>query len=324
MTTDRPHAARHDRARPHGRQPRPPPAWRDGHRCVVYDVSPAAVAGPRGRGRRPAATTLADFVAKLETPRAIWIMVPAAIVQPTLDQLVPLLEPDDVVIDGGQLLLPRRHHPGRGAPATSGIHYVDCGTSGGVWGLERGYCLMIGGEDAAVVERLDPIFKTIAPGEGQRRADARADPHRRHRPGRLPALRAERRRPLREDGPQRDRVRDDGGHRRGAQHHQARQRRDAGPRRSTRRPPRYAIPGPTSTTSTWPRWPRCGGGARSSGRGSSTSPPTRWPVRPQLDEFAGRVSDSGEGRWTVAAAVDTSVPGLGHHRGALRALRVAG
>jgi 6-phosphogluconate dehydrogenase len=136
---------------------------RDGHRCVVYDMNAAAVKDLAGEGAT-GAQSLRDFVEKLEKPRAVWLMLPAAVVDSTLDQLVELLEPGDTVIDGGnsyyrddiaraKSLLPKN------------IHYVDCGTSGGVWGLERGYCLMIGGE-AEVVTRLDPIFKTIAPGKG--------------------------------------------------------------------------------------------------------------------------------------------------------------
>ena len=136
---------------------------RDGHSCVVYDVNPDAVATLEGEGAT-GASSLEDFVAKLDKPRAMWLMLPAAIVDPTLEKLIPHLDPDDVVIDGGNSYyrddITRAHHLGE-----KKIHYVDVGTSGGVWGLERGYCLMIGGEDE-VVSRLDPIFKTIAPGTG--------------------------------------------------------------------------------------------------------------------------------------------------------------
>jgi len=135
----------------------------DGHRCVVYDVNPDVVKGLEGEGAT-GATSLEDFVAKLDKARAVWLMLPAAIVDRTLDQLVPLLDPDDVVIDGGNSYY-RDDITRAKQLAAKKIHYVDCGTSGGVWGLERGYCLMIGGE-TDVVTRLDPIFKTIAPGEG--------------------------------------------------------------------------------------------------------------------------------------------------------------
>ncbi|WP_443045547.1 phosphogluconate dehydrogenase (NAD(+)-dependent, decarboxylating) [Streptomyces sp. NBC_00259] len=135
----------------------------DGHRCVVYDLDSEAVRELEKEGAA-AASSLHDLVDKLEQPRNVWLMLPAGVVQPTLEQLVALLATDDTVIDGGNSYY--RDDMARAAQlAPSGIHYVDCGTSGGVWGLERGYCLMIGGEDAAV-ERLDPVFRTIAPGTG--------------------------------------------------------------------------------------------------------------------------------------------------------------
>jgi 6-phosphogluconate dehydrogenase len=136
---------------------------RDGHRCVAYDVNADAVKGLAGEGAT-GADSLADFVAKLDKPRNIWIMVPAGIVEQTLTQLRPLLQHDDVIIDGGNSYY--RDDIVRAKELKAyGIHYVDVGTSGGVWGLDRGYCLMIGGEDA-VVERLKPIFLTSAPGMG--------------------------------------------------------------------------------------------------------------------------------------------------------------
>jgi 6-phosphogluconate dehydrogenase len=136
---------------------------RDGHHCVAYDVNADAVKGLAGEGAT-GADSLADFVAKLDKPRNIWIMVPAGIVEQTLTQLRPLLQHDDVIIDGGNSYY--RDDIVRAKELKAyGIHYVDVGTSGGVWGLDRGYCLMIGGEDAAV-ERLKPIFLTIAPGKG--------------------------------------------------------------------------------------------------------------------------------------------------------------
>ena len=134
-----------------------------GHECVVFDMSPAAVTD-LARENAVGAASLVDLVKKLEKPRAVWLMVPAAVVDKTIADVLPALEPDDILIDGGNSyyiddirrakeLAPRR------------IHYVDVGTSGGVWGLERGYCMMIGSEKP-VVEHLDPIFAALAPGRG--------------------------------------------------------------------------------------------------------------------------------------------------------------
>jgi 6-phosphogluconate dehydrogenase len=132
-----------------------------GHDCVVYDVSPDSVKSLAGEGAT-GSESMADFVGKLEKPRFIWLMVPAAVVDGTLDELVPLLDGDDAVIDGGNSYY-RDDIRRAKRLAEDGIHYVDVGTSGGVWGLDRGYCLMIGGPDEAV-GRLDPIFATLAPG----------------------------------------------------------------------------------------------------------------------------------------------------------------
>jgi 6-phosphogluconate dehydrogenase len=134
-----------------------------GHRCVVFDRSAQAIS-ELVKDHAAGAESLVDFVKKLARPRAVWLMVPAAVVDETIADLLPHLEPGDTLIDGGNSyyvddirrakdLLPRE------------IHYVDVGTSGGVWGLERGYCMMIGGEKE-IVERLDPIFSTLAPGTG--------------------------------------------------------------------------------------------------------------------------------------------------------------
>ena len=136
---------------------------RDGHHCVAYDRNPDAVKSLADEGAT-GADSLADFVAKLDKPRAMWIMVPAGVVASTLEELKPLLEADDVVIDGGNSYY--RDDIARAKDLKrDGIHFIDVGTSGGVWGLDRGYCLMIGGEDEPV-RRLNPIFLTIAPGKG--------------------------------------------------------------------------------------------------------------------------------------------------------------
>jgi len=136
---------------------------RGGQQCVVHDRSPDAVKALTREGATGAAS-LDDFVARLGQPRIVWLMVPAAVVDATLDELVPRLAAGDVVVDGGNSYY-RDDIERAERLAARGLHYVDCGTSGGVWGLERGYCLMIGGE-TDVVRRLDPIFATLAPGPG--------------------------------------------------------------------------------------------------------------------------------------------------------------
>jgi 6-phosphogluconate dehydrogenase len=134
-----------------------------GHKCVVFDMSPKAVSELAAE-RAVGSASLADLVKKLQKPRAVWLMVPAAVVDQTIADILPALEPDDILIDGGNsyyiddIRRAKELSPKR-------IHYVDVGTSGGVWGLERGYCMMIGGEKP-VVGHLDPIFATLAPGKG--------------------------------------------------------------------------------------------------------------------------------------------------------------
>src|SRR6476660_1897883 len=134
-----------------------------GHQCVVFDMSPKAVEELVAE-KAVGSSSLADFVKKLEKPRAVWLMVPAAVVDKTISDLLPHLEAEDILIDGGNSyyiddirrakeLAPKR------------IHYVDVGTSGGVWGRERGYCMMIGGPKEAV-QQLEPMCKTLAPGRG--------------------------------------------------------------------------------------------------------------------------------------------------------------
>ena len=136
---------------------------RAGHTCVGYDVFPASIEKLAAEGASGAATP-AELVAKLTSPRVLWMMVPAGNVDSTLELFAPLLSPGDILIDGGNSYY--RDDVERATKlAERGLKYVDCGTSGGVFGLERGYCLMIGG-DADVVQHLDPIFKTLAPGKG--------------------------------------------------------------------------------------------------------------------------------------------------------------
>ena len=239
---------------------------RDGHRCVAYDRNPDVVKSLAGEGAT-GAESLADFVAKLDKPRAMWIMVPAGVVESTLEQLRPLLEADDIVIDGGNSYY--RDDLTRAADLKrDGIHYIDVGTSGGVWGLDRGYCLMIGGEDEPV-RRLNPIFLTIAPGRGM------AEPT----PGLAKGGTAEQ--GYLHCGP------NGAGHFVKMVHNgveygmmaaiaeglsiiKQRRRRACTWTRSTRRPRRCATPRPTSTRSTRARSPRSGGAARWSAPGWST------------------------------------------------------
>jgi 6-phosphogluconate dehydrogenase len=276
----------------------------DGHRCVVYDVNPSVV-DDLAREGAVGAKTLEDFVAKLDKPRAAWIMVPAAIVQSTLDQLVPLLDAEDVVIDGGNSYY--RDDITRAKDlASKGIHYIDCGTSGGVWGLERGYCLMIGGEPAAV-QRLDPLFKTIAPGKG----DVESTPSRTRNDGTAPDG-------YLHCGP------NGAGHFVKMVHNGVEygmmaaiaeglsiiKHADAGKHVSEidaettplRDPEAYQYEiDVAEVAEVW---------RRGSVVGSWLVDLTADALArsPGLDEFSGRVSDSGEGRWTVLAAIDTGVP----------------
>ena len=134
-----------------------------GHDCVVFDMSPKAVED-LVKENATGAASFGDLVSKLQKPRALWLMVPAAVVDQTIAEVLPHLEPGDVLIDGGNSYYIDDIRRAKEL-APKGIHYVDVGTSGGVWGLERGYCMMIGGEDA-VVKHLDPIFARLAPGIG--------------------------------------------------------------------------------------------------------------------------------------------------------------
>jgi 6-phosphogluconate dehydrogenase len=147
-----------------------------GHECVVFDMSPTVVT-QLVKDKAVGASSLADFVKKLSKPRAIWLMVPAAVVDKSIADLLPLLEKGDILIDGGNSYYIDDIRRAKEL-ATKGIHYVDVGTSGGVWGLERGYCMMIGGEPA-IVKHLDPLLKRLAPGRG----DTPRTPGREKQPG---------------------------------------------------------------------------------------------------------------------------------------------
>jgi 6-phosphogluconate dehydrogenase len=276
---------------------------RDGHHCVAYDVNPDAVKSLAGEGAT-GAESLADFVAKLEAPRNIWIMVPAGIVDQTLTQLRPLLEAGDVIIDGGNSYYRDDITRAKDLKAF-GLHYVDVGTSGGVWGLDRGYCLMIGGEDE-VVERLNPIFGTIAPGRGS------AEPT----PGLAKGGTAEQ--GYLHCGP------NGAGHfvkmvHNGIEYgmmaaiaeglsiikhadeglHQGEIDAETTPLRDP-----WAYQYNIDVGQVAEVWRR--GSVVSSWLVDLTA--AAFAKSPDLDDFSGRVSDSGEGRWTVLAAVDEGVP----------------
>ena len=277
---------------------------RDGHRCVAYDRNPDAVKQLQAEGA-DGASSVTEFVGKLERPRAIWIMVPAAVVQSTLDQLRPLLDEGDIIIDGGNSYYRDDIDRARQLKA-DGIHYVDCGTSGGVWGLDRGYCLMIGGETGPV-GHLDPIFKTIAPGEGS------AEPT----PGRSAATSTAVHGYL-HCGP------NGAGHFVKMVHNGIEYGMMAaiGEGLSIIKHADAGLHEQEADAETTPlRDPEAyqynidvGEVAEVWRRGSVIS---SWLVdliaaafarSPELEEFAGRVSDSGEGRWTVLAAVEEGVP----------------
>jgi len=277
---------------------------RDGHRCVAYDRNPDAVKQLQAEGA-DGASSVTEFVGKLERPRAIWIMVPAAVVQSTLDQLRPLLDEGDIIIDGGNSYYRDDIDRARQLKA-DGIHYVDCGTSGGVWGLDRGYCLMIGGETGPV-GHLDPIFKTIAPGE------VSAEPT----PGRSAATSTAVHGYL-HCGP------NGAGHFVKMVHNGIEYGMMAaiGEGLSIIKHADAGLHEQEADAETTPlRDPEAyqynidvGEVAEVWRRGSVIS---SWLVdliaaafarSPELEEFAGRVSDSGEGRWTVLAAVEEGVP----------------
>jgi 6-phosphogluconate dehydrogenase len=277
---------------------------RAGHHCVVYDTTQETVQALAKEGAAGAAS-LEEFTDKLKKPRPVWMMVPAAAVELTLKTLVPLLERDDVVIDGGNSYY---HDDIRLATdlKSKGIHYVDVGTSGGVWGSERGYCLMIGG-DEAIVRRLEPIFATLAPGiEEASRTPRREKVGRTAEHGYLHSSPS------------------GAGHfvkmvHNGIEYSMMASyaeglnilcHANAGKQKSTvdaettplRDPEHYAYDLKLADIAeVWRR-----GGVISSWLLDLAA--TSLLDSPDLAKFAGRVSDSGEGRWTIKAAIDESVP----------------
>jgi 6-phosphogluconate dehydrogenase len=275
-----------------------------GHQCVAYARRPQAAQELVEKGAQSSAS-FDDFAKKLNKPRAVWLMVPAAAVDSVLGSLVPVLEPGDIVIDGGNSYY---HDDIRRAEQLKkkGIHYVDCGTSGGVWGLERGYCLMIGG-DEAVVSHLDPIFKSLAPGLGS----AARTPGRTGEPS------------TSENGYLRCGT-NGAGHFVKMVHNGIEygmmaalaeglniiknanigkeKREDDAETTPLRHPELYQYDmNMPEVAEVW---------RRGSVIGSWLLDLTAAALRdnPDLSNFAGRVSDSGEGRWTVQAAVDEGIP----------------
>ena len=278
---------------------------RDGHSCVVYDVAPAAIEALVADGAT-GASTLAELAAKLEPPRAVWVMVPAGeITDATIADLAEVLDSGDTIIDGGNTYYrdDLRH---AATLREKGIHHIDCGTSGGVWGFERGFCLMVGGEDEPV-ERLSPIFATIAPGvdAAQRTPGRSGEPsaseqgyyhcgpngaghfvkmvHNGIEYGIMAAY---------AEGLSIIRHADAGLH-----------QRDADAETSPLENPeyyRYEI----DTSEVAEVWRR--GSVIGSWLLDLTA--EALSASPDLKEYAGRVSDSGEGRWTSIAAIDEGVP----------------
>ena len=277
---------------------------RNGHQCVVYDRNPDAVTELASAGAR-GATSLEQLVQTLRKPRAIWLMVPAAVVDASLQELLPLLEKDDVLIDGGNWYYVDDIRRAKELGA-KGIHYVDVGTSGGVWGLERGYCMMIGGEPA-VVEHLDPLFVTLAPGIGDiPRTPGRNGTHGTAEQGYLHC------------GP------NGAGHFVKMVHNgieyglMAAYAEGMGILRAANVGKKtHAIDAETTPLREPSHYQydiNLGDVAEVWRRGSVVASwlldltATALLEDPSLSKFAGRVSDSGEGRWTIKAAIDEAVP----------------
>jgi 6-phosphogluconate dehydrogenase len=277
---------------------------RGGHQCVVFDVTPKAV-NDLVAEKAAGSTSFQDLVSKMQKPRAIWLMVPAAVVEETIAKLLPHLEADDILIDGGNSYYVDDISRAKELAAKK-IHYVDVGTSGGVWGLERGYCMMIGGENG-VVKHLDPIFATLAPGlgtiprtAGREKLDGTAEQgylhcgpngaghfvkmvHNGIEYG-LMAAYAEGLSVLRDANV-------------GKQTHAV----DA-ETTPLRDPEHYQFDlNLRDITEVWRRGSVIASWLLDLTAGSMVNDPT-------LAQFAGRVSDSGEGRWTIKAAIDEGVP----------------
>jgi 6-phosphogluconate dehydrogenase len=275
-----------------------------GHRCIVFDVSPKAVESLAGQGAG-GTSSYADLAKNLAKPRAVWLMVPAGVVDKSIADILPFLEPGDTIIDGGNSYYVDDIRRAKEL-ALKGIHYVDVGTSGGVWGLERGYCMMIGGE-TDVVQQLAPIFETLAPGVGSiPRTPGRENVSGTAERGYLHC------------GP------NGAGHfvkmvhngieygimaayaeglgvlkaaNVGARQHEA----DA-ETTPLRDPEHYQYTlNLTEVAEVWRR-----GSVIASWLLDLTA--SALASDPQLEKFAGRVSDSGEGRWTIKAAIDEGVP----------------
>jgi 6-phosphogluconate dehydrogenase len=254
---------------------------RAGHQCVVYDHSPKAVE-ELAKEKTTGASSLQDFVQKLDKPRAIWLMVPAAAVDATIADLSPRLAAGDILIDGGNSYYVDDIRRSKQLAAKQ-IDYVDVGTSGGVWGLERGYCMMIGGPDQAV-RRLDPIFKTLAPGVGD---IARTPGRERTNNGIEYGVMAAYAEGL--------------GVLRGANIGKRSHEIDA-ETTPLRDPEHYQYDlSLRDIAEVWRRGSVIASWLLDLTAAALTKDAT-------LADFAGRVSDSGEGRWTIKAAIDEAVP----------------
>ncbi|MBM3857676.1 MAG: decarboxylating 6-phosphogluconate dehydrogenase [Verrucomicrobia bacterium] len=277
---------------------------RDGHQCVVFDSFQKMI-DPLVKDGAVGASSLADMVSKLQGPRAIWLMVPAAVVDATIHELLPHLSKEDIIIDGGNSYYVDDIRRAQEI-AAKGIHYVDVGTSGGVWGLERGYCMMIGGEKA-IVQHLDPIFASLAPGIGTiPRTEGR------------PANKGTAEQGYLHCGP------NGAGHFVKMVHNGieygimaayaeglsiikdaniGKQKHDIDAETTPLRDPehyQYDMDLP-EIAEVWRR-----GSVIASWLLDLTA--NAFAADPELKNFAGRVSDSGEGRWTIKAAIDEGVP----------------